>query len=167
MAAKFPDQSTLFVSSNRPNDLRMLSGLLVSMSGLFFALAGCSFNLLVRTDVARKYPHIPELNVLVVGMPNVGKSTLLNALRDVGIPGRTYHLALSFVVIKKYYTYIHSDAQGPPYFCPTRFNKSSLYTIEDVGGPACVLLRHARGDVTFSRTRRQRCRARREIGTDW
>jgi len=40
-------------------------------------------------DVARKHPHIPELNVLVVGMPNVGKSTLLNALRDVGIPGPT------------------------------------------------------------------------------
>jgi ribosome biogenesis GTPase A len=33
---------------------------------------------------------MPELNVLVVGMPNVGKSTLLNALRDVGIPGRGF-----------------------------------------------------------------------------
>ncbi|KAH9061112.1 P-loop containing nucleoside triphosphate hydrolase protein [Lactarius vividus] len=69
MAAKFPDQRTMFVSWNRPNDLRTLSGLLV--------------------NIARKYPHIPELNVLVVGMPNVGKSTLLNALRDVGIPGPT------------------------------------------------------------------------------
>lgn len=41
-------------------------------------------------DVARQHPHIPELNVLVVGMPNVGKSTLLNALRDFGIPGRVF-----------------------------------------------------------------------------
>jgi ribosome biogenesis GTPase A len=28
------------------------------------------------------------MNVLVVGMPNVGKSTLLNALRTIGVSGR-------------------------------------------------------------------------------
>ncbi|KAI0288370.1 P-loop containing nucleoside triphosphate hydrolase protein [Russula brevipes] len=69
MAEKFPEQKTLFVSWNRPKDLKALNGLLV--------------------DIAREHPHEPELNVLVVGMPNVGKSTLLNALRDVGIPGPT------------------------------------------------------------------------------
>ena len=31
-------------------------------------------------------------------MPNVGKSTLLNALRDVGIPGRTFCLIFSSVM---------------------------------------------------------------------
>ena len=83
------------MSWNRPNDLRTLSGLLVSMSSSFlcYRLASPLIRL-VRIDVARKYPHIPELNVLVVGMPNVGKSTLLNALRAVGIPGRAFSLVI-------------------------------------------------------------------------
>ena len=33
-----------------------------------------------------------ETNVLVIGMPNVGKSTLLNALRNAGIKGRKFCL---------------------------------------------------------------------------
>lgn len=32
MAAKFPEQRTMFVSWKRPKDLKLLSGLLVSMS---------------------------------------------------------------------------------------------------------------------------------------
>ena len=39
-------------------------------------------------DLAKEHPYRSELNVLVVGMPNVGKSTLLNALRNIGIAGR-------------------------------------------------------------------------------
>jgi len=39
-------------------------------------------------DIAKQHPHAMELNVLVIGMPNVGKSTLLNALRNMGIKGR-------------------------------------------------------------------------------
>jgi mitochondrial GTPase 1 len=50
----------------------------VNLNKLFFS----------NSDVAKRYPDMPELNVLVVGMPNVGKSTLLNALRNIGIRGR-------------------------------------------------------------------------------
>jgi ribosome biogenesis GTPase A len=50
--------------------------------------SACLLNLLF-VDVAKQYPHAMELNVLVIGMPNVGKSTLLNALRNMGIKGRT------------------------------------------------------------------------------
>ncbi|KAG5220630.1 Mitochondrial GTPase [Salix suchowensis] len=41
----------------------------------------------IASDIAKEYPHNTELNVLVIGMPNVGKSTLLNALRNMGIQG--------------------------------------------------------------------------------
>jgi len=69
LAAKYPDQRVFFASWNRQRDIRALSGMLI--------------------DIAKRHPQIPELNVLVVGMPNVGKSTLLNALRNIGIPGPT------------------------------------------------------------------------------
>ncbi|CAL1699256.1 unnamed protein product [Somion occarium] len=69
MAKKHPDQSTFFASWTRPKDVKALSDMLI--------------------DIARRNTHAPELNVLVVGMPNVGKSTLLNALRNIGIAGPT------------------------------------------------------------------------------
>ncbi|KAF9467935.1 P-loop containing nucleoside triphosphate hydrolase protein [Collybia nuda] len=69
MAKKFPDQQMLFASWQRPRDIRNLSEILVK--------------------IAKRHPHAMELNVLVIGMPNVGKSTLLNALRNMGIKGRT------------------------------------------------------------------------------
>ncbi|KAI0642578.1 P-loop containing nucleoside triphosphate hydrolase protein [Trametes meyenii] len=69
MSAKYADQRNFFASWNRTRDIKALSELLV--------------------DLAKEHPHRPELNVLVVGMPNVGKSTLLNALRNIGIAGPT------------------------------------------------------------------------------
>jgi len=38
-----------------------------------------------------------ELNVLVLGMPNVGKSTLLNMLRHAGIKGRRLYFFQVFL----------------------------------------------------------------------
>jgi len=40
-----------------------------------------------------------ETNVLVIGMPNVGKSTLLNALRNAGIKGRKCCLLTLMITI--------------------------------------------------------------------
>ncbi|KAJ7359266.1 P-loop containing nucleoside triphosphate hydrolase protein [Mycena albidolilacea] len=69
MSTRFPDQQFLFTSWQRPRDIKNLSEILV--------------------NIAKKYPYAMELNVLVIGMPNVGKSSLLNALRNMGIKGRT------------------------------------------------------------------------------
>jgi len=91
MATKFPDQKVFFASWNRPRDIVALSDMLIG-SRLCHPLHGIVLMpmwSLTCTDVAKRNAHAPELNILVVGMPNVGKSTLLNALRNIGIAGPT------------------------------------------------------------------------------
>lgn len=44
-----------------------------------------------------------ELNVLVLGMPNVGKSTLLNMLRHAGIKGRKLYFFHVFPLFSPFY----------------------------------------------------------------
>ena len=73
-------------------------------------------------------------------MPNVGKSTLLNALRDFGIPGRMFRL-ISF--IRRVFitiAYMRSNAQGPPHFRPAGADEGTFYTAKTIGRPARLFL---------------------------
>nr|GAT46872.1 mitochondrial GTPase [Mycena chlorophos] len=69
MDRRFRGQQNIFASCQRLQDIRRLHEQLVS--------------------IANRYPYAMEMNVLVVGMPNVGKSTLLNSLRSMGFDGKT------------------------------------------------------------------------------
>jgi hypothetical protein len=80
-------------------------------------------------------------------MPNVGKSTLLNVLRDVGIPGRTFRFVsfrfIFFFFIRHVFTeivYMRSNAQGPPHLRAAGADKGTFYTVKTIGRPACVFL---------------------------
>src|SRR5882762_7004170 len=97
MATRFPGQHVFFASWNKPKDIKTLSDLLVSMSS-FASSIFHRYGFLIRSlcsGVAKRNPYAVEMNVLVIGMPNVGKSTLLNALRNMGISGRTLFICFS------------------------------------------------------------------------
>ena len=49
-----------------------------------------------------------ELNVLVLGMPNVGKSTLLNMLRHAGIKGRKGYFSRVYFIFHR----LHFSSAG-------------------------------------------------------
>ncbi|KAG8993710.1 Mitochondrial GTPase [Tulasnella sp. JGI-2019a] len=68
--SKHFDHHTHFNSNSKPKDLKALHGMLVSIA---------------KENIATT----PALNVLVVGMPNMGKSTLLNSLRWAGTSNST------------------------------------------------------------------------------
>jgi ribosome biogenesis GTPase A len=125
MKAKFPDQTVHFASCNKPRDIRSLSEMLVSMSLIFWTCLPYFFvtmELTKNVDIAKRNPHATEMNVLVVGMPNVGKSTLLNSLRNMGIPGREFktyigpknELSTFTQEHQRHYRHLHSLAIHAP-----------------------------------------------------
>ena len=70
-------------------------------------------------DIARKHQlSTPELRVLVLGMPNVGKSSLLNHLRRYGIQGGSFCV---FVSMEVYLTPCSSICFPSPYL-PTAWH---------------------------------------------
>lgn len=77
-------------------------------------LVGSLVQILIRfdPDIAKEHPYALELNVLVIGLPNVGKSTLLNALRNTGIKGRQYSTLLDHHCITDLFH--HQFNQGTP-----------------------------------------------------
>lgn len=130
MAARFPDQVVHFASCNKPRDIKTLSELLVSMLPFIYALRhgveSCYFSCEIKITpaaIAKTNPHATEMNVLVVGMPNVGKSTLLNSLRSFGIAGRTSSRPCRFGYV--FFTppsffglnVLEISSQGPPRRC--------------------------------------------------
>lgn len=144
MDRKYPDQTVFFASWNRPKDVKALSDLLIGQSTYSFGFAPL-FNLsrslweprcgAYLTDIAKRNTHAPELNVLVVGMPNVGKSTLLNALRNTGISGRK-HVLLSPAHVRPmfelYLFYGSSYSQGIEDVSSAWFDTRSINEIEIV-----------------------------------
>lgn len=89
MAKKFPRQQLFFTSFNKAKDAKLLSDILICMLPHLLECIGNDF-VSYRSALAKRNPYALEMNVLVIGMPNVGKSTLLNALRHIGMPGSKY-----------------------------------------------------------------------------
>jgi stage III sporulation protein SpoIIIAA len=124
MSTKFPGQRVFFASWQRARDIQTLNELLVSMS-----ISSCSISLDTQfvSDIAKSHSAATELNVLVIGMPNVGKSTLLNALRNIGIRGRMLFcilFALRIILIHP------SNAEGSSNFWSSRSHAEYFDTIK-------------------------------------
>lgn len=105
-------------------------------------------------------------------MPNVGKSTLLNALRNAGIRGRKY----SYGIIGSLRTYViagawllciplpNSNAKSAQNLFPARADPRRVDAVKIMSRPIGLRLRLAGGNASLHRERRQRCGARYQVG---
>ena len=75
------------------------------------------------------------MNVLVVGMPNVGKSTLLNALRNIGIAGRKFIFTCAMRLPHADILPHASNAESAPDVCAARHDAGALDAPEVVRRP--------------------------------
>lgn len=114
----------------------------------------------ISLGIAAQYPHAMEHNVLVVGMPNVGKSTLLNALRNMGIKGRKLS---AFQLVEFAYTqvmFVLSYSQSPPNFRVAGTNSDALDAVKDLSESSRICFRLTRRYAALLRPRNRRRRER-------
>lgn len=74
---------------------------------------------------------------MVVGMPNVGKSTLLNTLRHVGIKGRAYTIYSSS---KRRSNIACRHIKGPEDVCQSRAHESTVNQAETLRSTVNICL---------------------------